>query len=60
MVSHVQKADLDRIVPRSVSVTTTASVWRPQGSVFAAPDTLENGKSNFLHVIHKLCQKTQE
>lgn len=47
VASHAQRGDLDKTVPRSVSVTTTASVCRPLESVSAALDSLESGKSNF-------------
>lgn len=48
VVSHVRKADMDKTVQRSVSVTTTAFVCRPPESACAALDTQENGKSNFF------------
>lgn len=47
MASHAQRGDLDKTVPRSASVTTTASVCRPLESVSAALDSQESGKSNF-------------
>lgn len=50
VASHVQRGDLDKTVPRSVSVTTMASVCCPLESVSAALDTQENGKSNFFSI----------
>lgn len=45
--SHVQRGDLDKTVPRNVSVTTMAFVYCLMDSVSAPPDTQENGKSYF-------------
>lgn len=39
VVSHVQKANMDKTVQRSVSVTTTAFVCRPPESACVALDT---------------------
>lgn len=51
MASHVQRGDLDRTVPRSVSVTTMASVCHPLESVSAALDTQENGASTSVQLV---------
>lgn len=43
VVNPVQKAGMDRTVPRSVSATTTAFVCRRPEVASAAPGTQENG-----------------
>lgn len=43
VVNPVQKADMDKTVPRSVSATTMVFVCRRPGGAYAAPGTQENG-----------------
>lgn len=51
MASHVQRGDLDKTVPRNVSVTTMASVCHSLDSVSAALDTQENGASMSVQLV---------
>lgn len=49
MVSHVQKGDLEKTVPRNVSVTTVAFVCHLLDSASVALDTQENGKRDLYN-----------
>lgn len=49
MVSHVQKGDLEKTVPRNVSVTTMAFVCHLLDSASVALDTQENGKRDLYN-----------
>lgn len=51
MVSHVQKGDLEKTVPRNVSVTTMAFVCHLLDSASVALDTQENGARMSVHSV---------